>query len=293
MSDKMHFKTVRSSLDYIERNLTEQITLREVSVHSKFSTHHFYRIFYAVVGQTLADYVRRRRLAKAAGELIYSNKRILDIALEYHFQSQEAFSRAFKKAYRLTPGQYRTYSRELNKGEIRMSTEKALQGWTITGMNGGGYDVKVDKSEVHMGKASALLQAGNASENGFVTLMQIFSSEAYRGQRLKLSAFVKAGDIFGWAGLWMRVDAANGEMLEFDNMAHRPIKGSREWNQYNVILDIPQDSHAIAFGVLLNGSGKAWVDQFRFEVVDAKTPTTDEGGEDTLPLAPVNLDFEQ
>lgn len=119
MSDKMHFKTVRSSLDYIERNLTEQITLREVSVHSKFSTHHFYRIFYAVVGQTLADYVRRRRLAKAAGELIYSNKRILDIALEYHFQSQEAFSRAFKKAYRLTPD---------NTGPIRENLIKERSG---------------------------------------------------------------------------------------------------------------------------------------------------------------------
>lgn len=292
MSDNMHTRTMRSSLDFIEKNLTERITLKEVSVHSKFSSHHFYRIFYAAVGQTVADYVRRRRLAKAAADLIYSNKRILDIALEYHFQSQEAFSRAFKKTYRLTPGQYRTYSRELNKGEKRMITEKALQGWMVTGMNTGEYEVMVDKSEVHMGKASALLQSTKARDNGFVTLMQIFSSDTYRGKRLKLSAFVKAKDIKGWAGLWMRIDAANGEMLKFDNMAKRPIQGSADWNQYHVILDIPQNSHAIAFGVLLNGSGKAWVDQFRFDIVDAKTPATDGEEEDSLPLAPVNLDFE-
>ncbi|AIQ38928.1 AraC family transcriptional regulator [Paenibacillus sp. FSL R7-0297] len=293
MSEGIHSKAVRRSLNYIERNLTEAITLKEISVHSKFSSHHFYRIFYAAVGKTVADYVRRRRLAKAAAELIYTNKRILDIAVEYHFHSQEAFSRAFKKVYRITPGQYRTYSRNLIKGEIKMITEQALKGWTVTGLNGEDYEVTVDKSEVHMGKASARLQSIKARENGFVTLMQIFSAEAYLGKRLKLSAFVKPQHINGWAGLWMRIDAENGEMLKFDNMQSRPIKGSEDWNQYNVILDIPKESSAIAFGILLSGAGKVWVDQFRFEVVDAKVPTTDEGVEDSLPPEPVNLDFEE
>lgn len=293
MNDKLHSKAVSTSLDYIEKNSKERITLKEISVHIKFFSHHFYRIFYASVGTTVADYVRRRRLAKAASELIYGDKRILDIALEYHFQSQEAFSRAFKKVYRLTPGQYRTYSRELVKGENTMITEKALQGWTVTGQNGGGYEVIVDKSEVHMGKASALLESGDKGNAGFVTLMQLFSSEVYLGKRLKLSAFVKAHNITGWAGLWMRVDGSGGELMKFDNMQGRAIKGTSDWNQYNVILDIPQESHAIAFGILLSGAGKAWVDHFRFEIVDSKTPTTDEGEEDTLPLAPINLDFEQ
>lgn len=293
MNDKVHSRVVRTSLDYIEKNLKEHITLKEISYHIKFSSHHFYRVFYAAVGKTVADYVRRRRLAKAASELIYGDKRILDIALEYHFQSQEAFARAFKKIYRVTPGQYRTYSRELVKGEKTMIAEKALQGWTVTGQNSGGYEVTVDQSEVHMGKASALLQSLDKGNAGFVTLMQMFSSETYVGKRLKLTAFVKAHNITGWAGLWMRVDGSGGEMLKFDNMQGRAIKGTSDWNQYNVILDIPQESHAIAFGILLSGAGKAWVDHFRFEIVDAKTPTTDEGAEDSLPLEPINLDFEQ
>ncbi|WP_229695970.1 helix-turn-helix transcriptional regulator [Paenibacillus albidus] len=291
--DKGHSKTVKQSLHYIERNLTEKITLKEISHHSKFSSHHFYRIFYAAVGKTVADYVRRRRLAKAASELIYSEKRILDIALEYHFQSQEAFTRAFKKVYRLTPGQYRTYSRELVKGEKTMTTETTLKGWMVTGQNSGEYEVTVDKSEVHMGKASARLSSAAARNGGFATLMQMFSAEVYLGKRLKLTAFVKAQKVKGWAGLWMRVDHANGEMLKFDNMQQRSITGTSDWNQYEVILDIPQESHSIAFGILLSGTGTTWVDEFRFEVVDTKTPTTDDGPENTLPLAPVNLDFEE
>ncbi|MFF2019607.1 helix-turn-helix transcriptional regulator [Paenibacillus sp. NPDC058177] len=292
MRDKGHSRAVKKSLEYIEKNLTEGVSLREISRHIIFSPQHFYRIFNAAVGSTVAGYIRRRRLAKAASELIYSDKRILDIALEYRFQSQEAFTRAFKKEYRLTPGQYRTYSRELIKGGNTMATDKALQGWTVTGQNSDSYKVSVDQSEVHTGKASALLQSAHSAATGFVTLMQMFSAQAYLGKRLKLTAFVKAENIKDWAGLWMRVDGKGGEMLKFDNMQNRPIKGSSDWNQYQVVLDIPQEAQGIAFGILLSGAGKAWSDEYRFEVVDAKTPTTDESEEDALPLEPVNLNFE-
>lgn len=292
MRGKEHSRAVKKSLEYIEKNLKEKLSLSEVSRHIRFSSQHFYRIFNTAVGRSVADYIRRRRRAKAASELIYSKKRILDIALEYHFQSQEAFTRAFKKVYRLTPGQYRTYSRELVRGGHTMITDTALQGWTVTGQHTEGYKVSVDQAEVHTGKASAVLQSISLSATGFITLMQMFGAQNYLGKRLKLTAFVKGGNVGGWAGLWMRVDGNGGEMLKFDNMQNRPIKGNCEWNQYQVVLDIPQEAHGIAFGVLLSGPGKVWSDQFRFEVVDTRTPTTDEDEGEVLPPEPVNLDFE-
>lgn len=293
MSERIHEKAVKRSIDYIETHLREEITLKEVSRKSIFSAPHFYRIFLSKVGITVSDYIRRRRLAKAGVLLAQTDMRILDIALEYRFQSQEAFSRAFKKTYLLTPHQYRVYSQTLNKGGNTMSTISKLPGWTITGQLIQEYEVDLDRTEVHMGRASATVKAKpGASESGFATLMQMFASDHYRGQRLKLSAFVKGKNITGWAGLWMRVDHKNGEMLKFDNMQNRQIKHTSEWSQYDIVLDIPSDSYSISFGVLQSGGGQVWVDNFRFEVVDEKTPTTDESIDEALPELPINLNFE-
>jgi AraC family transcriptional regulator len=61
------------------------------------------------VGDSLKDYIRKRRLSDAAVELCFSQKRIIDIAFEYGFNSQEVFTRAFSKLFGITPGRYRTY----------------------------------------------------------------------------------------------------------------------------------------------------------------------------------------
>lgn len=293
-SDGIYREAVNKSLVYIEKHLTQNIRLNQVSEAGMFSKQHFYRIFYAVVGKTVADYVRNRRLTQAAVELAATNARILDIAVKYHFQSQEAFTRAFKKQYRLTPGQYRAYSKSLVKGaKNKMANQMTPQGWTITGQKTEGYEVSLDRTEVHLGRASACLRStGKQGADSFITLMQLFSAEQYHGKRLKLTAFVKVEQVTGWAGLWMRVDHSNGEMLRFDNMQDRPLQGTLDWNQFAVVLDIPKESHAIAFGILLSGEGRVWVDNFHFETVDEKTPTTDSATKEELPQEPINLNFE-
>ncbi len=53
------------------------------------------------------DYVRKRRLTKAAQELVQSNEKIVDVALKYQFSSQEAFSRAFKRMFKVSPREFR------------------------------------------------------------------------------------------------------------------------------------------------------------------------------------------
>ena len=60
-----------------------------------------------MAGDSVGEYIRKRRLTESADELIGGSKRVLDIALDFHFQSQEAFSRSFKKLFGLTPGAYR------------------------------------------------------------------------------------------------------------------------------------------------------------------------------------------
>ncbi|MDQ0115846.1 helix-turn-helix transcriptional regulator [Paenibacillus harenae] len=291
--DTTHRKSVNQSLAYIERHLTQSIGPDDVAREGRFSQRHFYRIFTSIIGTTAANYIRDRRLTNAASELVHTNFGILDIALKYHFQSQESFTRAFKKRYGVTPGHYRTYSKSLIKKEkMDMSRQTIPQGWSVTGNRVEDYEIALDKKEVHSGTASVKLQSVKVRADGFATLMQMFSAERYLGKRVRLTAFVKAEDVKGWAGLWMRVDRKNGDLLQFDNMQNRPIKGTQDWKLYSVVLDVSEHSHAIAFGMLMSGEGKVWGDQFRFEEVDEKTPTTGQDSDDQMPSEPANLDFE-
>lgn len=104
--------------------------------------------------------------------------------------------------------------------------------------------------------------------------MQSFAPEDYLGKRVKLTAFIKSEDVKSWAGMWMRVDGNSNFSLSFDNMYKRAIKGTIDWTQYEIVLDVPEESTNLSFGVLLNGTGKVWMDDFKFEIVDASTPLT-------------------
>lgn len=99
--------SVQKSIDFFEEHIKDDIDLDIIIRQSCFSTTHFYRIFQALVGDSLKDYIRKRRLSNAAIELRFSDKRIIDIAFEYGFNSQEVFTRAFFKLFGVTPGRYR------------------------------------------------------------------------------------------------------------------------------------------------------------------------------------------
>lgn len=100
-------QTIGKSIVFIENNLYEQITVCDVSDAVSYSYYHFHRYFQAVMGETIGSYIRSRRLTQAARELVHSEKRILDIAIALQFESNEAFTRAFKARYQMTPKQYR------------------------------------------------------------------------------------------------------------------------------------------------------------------------------------------
>ena len=161
-------------------------------------------------------------------------------------------------------------------------------GWMLAGDKPKEYTVNVVTTG-HTGAKAALLDCVATKPSGFGTLMQMFDATKYRGKRLRLTSYVKTNDVTGWAGLWMRVDGSSAPSLAFDNMQDRPIKGTTNWVQYSVVLDVPDSAQAIAFGVLLHGAGSAWVDDFNFEVVGPEVATS---GKPSLPSTPQNLGFE-
>ena len=105
--DVDHIERINRTIEFIETHLDGDLHLNMLAAHCAFSKYHFHRIFKALIGDPPLKYIEQRRLFHAARDLIYSKKRVLDIALEYGFNSHEAFIRSFKKRFALTPGRFR------------------------------------------------------------------------------------------------------------------------------------------------------------------------------------------
>jgi AraC family transcriptional regulator len=99
-------------LQYIEENLAEPIQLADVASAAGYSLFHCCRLFQALTGGTVMSYVRKRRLTKAAEAIMAGdNIRLIELALECGFESQAAFTRAFRAQFGITPGALRRSDR--------------------------------------------------------------------------------------------------------------------------------------------------------------------------------------
>lgn len=92
---------------YVENHIGEDFTVEDVANAAGYSYYHLTRVFHALLGEGVGSYIQKRKLAGAAHKLLYTDDRVLDIAVAYGFASGEAFSRAFKAIYNITPWNYR------------------------------------------------------------------------------------------------------------------------------------------------------------------------------------------
>jgi AraC family transcriptional regulator len=99
--------SISRAIDFIEQNLREEIVLADVAEAAFYSLFHFCRMFNSIVHHTPYDYLMRRRLSESARELIYTKKKIIEIAFEYQFNSPETYTRAFKRMFSMQPSQWR------------------------------------------------------------------------------------------------------------------------------------------------------------------------------------------
>jgi len=165
-----------------------------------------------------------------------------------------------------------------------------MLGWHLAGDRPERYVFAIDRrARVDGQRVAQLRSVGDDDPGGFGTLMQTIAADVYRGQRVRFSGLVRADEVAGWAGLWLRVDGPHGSApLAFDNMRERPISGTTAWTRHQVVLDVPNAAQAIAFGVLLAGRGSVHITGLGFEIVSSDIPTTDTP---PRPNQPQNLDF--
>lgn len=190
-------------------------------------------------------------------------------------------------------------NKSLNSAPVNMHFEKSVghspfeteQGWLASGSNPENYNMYSTEQERDGNKINcAIIENTVPVEGGFGTFMQLVEAEPYAGKRVKLNALVKSEDATS-AGLWMRIDGPEGDMLGFDNMHGRSIKGNSDWTKYSCVLDVPLGSKLIAFGVLSESSGKVWFTDVTLEEVGKEVPTTNLYGAPAS--APTNLNFEE
>ena len=176
----------------------------------------------------------------------------------------------------------------------------APTGWARNGRKAESYVVGVDQVQTWGGMPSAYVRSLQSSVDGFGGMMQTTSAEDFVGKRVRLSGWIKTEDANEGGGhLWLRVDGQQqGVSLQFDNMDNRAAKGTTDWQEASVVLDVPTEASALAFGFFVQGGGKMWVSGTKMEEVGPDVPSTNMLKPQTqqqqrrvLPKAPVNLGF--
>lgn len=107
----MHDDIINTLTHWIDNNLGKNLSIDEVAAKSGYSKWHLQRMFRTVTKQTLGGYIRERRLTLAAEALRQSHRPVFDIAMQYGYDSQQTFSRVFRRQFSQTPTDYRNTMR--------------------------------------------------------------------------------------------------------------------------------------------------------------------------------------
>lgn len=171
---------------------------------------------------------------------------------------------------------------------LAAASDLPAKGWSVTGTSPQDYEFGTAHVD---GTNCAFIKAKASAPSGFGSLGQLIAADNYRNQRLRLSAQIKT-DNAARAQLWMRVDGQNGKMLGFYNMGDKPVVGTTDWKQYDVVLDVPADAVDIAFGYFLSGTGTVWAKGFKLDGVNSEVPVSAFPA-NPVPKAPTNMSFDE
>lgn len=176
-------------------------------------------------------------------------------------------------------------SLSFGQSESKLPTDKnagsaaaqPIRGWrTPAESERQSYEVSLDTTVRHGGNAGASIKSklfADGDERKTVYLMQTIKGDNYYGKKLRLSAFVKSENVER-AALWMRMDGDEMKVLNLDAMDDRPLSGTADWQRYDIILDVPDGTRQIIFGVNLKGNGRIWIDDVKLEEVGSDIPGT-------------------
>lgn len=97
-----------SSIKYIERHLTDELTVEKVAAKVHLSPFYFQKGFSILCGVTVSEYIRNRRLSLAGRDLQIDRCKVIDVAMKYGYDSPDSFTKAFTRFHGITPAQAKT-----------------------------------------------------------------------------------------------------------------------------------------------------------------------------------------
>ena len=165
-------RTVNDAIEYMEENLTEDITLADICKAVNLSAFHFQRAFTLLTDMSPAEYLRKRRLSLAASELAKGDGKVIDIALKYGYDSPESFTKAFTRFHGVSPAQAK-------KGEpIRFMSRYTVR---ITIEGGSIMEYNIEKwEEMELLVHTKVFNAGTSEEEIPKFWDEYYANEEYR-----------------------------------------------------------------------------------------------------------------
>lgn len=115
-----HKESIQRTLDFIDERITDKITIRELAKMANFSVCYFCRIFSATIGMPVMLYVTRRKLQYALYDLCHG-KKVIDVAMEYGFETHAGFTKAFKRCFGYPPSLCRLHTDICRPKKIELS----------------------------------------------------------------------------------------------------------------------------------------------------------------------------
>jgi AraC-like DNA-binding protein len=188
------YDQIQNSIDYIENNLAQRLTCKTAAREAHMSVRSFYNYFWAVAGFTYKEYVVKRRLAKALAKIRKRENKIIDIAFDSGYESHEAFSRAFKTEFGVSPIRFRNGRQDLKGLEKIIIIKEMYMGVIVKELD----DMKV------------------ACFDGFAPEPESKAFKKMEEWKTKQKSFVKPYRVFGY-----NIDR-NGNMAhDPDNLGYR------------------------------------------------------------------------
>lgn len=123
-------KATKDALEYIEKNITEDLTVVKIASTVNISPFYFQKGFSMLCGYTINEYIRMRRLSLAGSELLASNIKIIDLAAKYGYDSPDSFTKAFTRFHGSTPTDVRKNNLSL-KSFAPLHIKLSLEGGTV------------------------------------------------------------------------------------------------------------------------------------------------------------------
>lgn len=118
---------LNQAMEHVESHLDQPIDVADLARIAVTSEYHFRRMFSALAGMPLSEYIRRRRLTVAGAEVLAGERTLLDVGMRYGYRSGEAFARAFRAVHGVGPGEARRTGAAL-RSQPRMSFRLVIEG---------------------------------------------------------------------------------------------------------------------------------------------------------------------